>query len=210
MKGAIQILICAWALSPVVHADVQTNAGPQSQGYRRIVEINPFKLIPEVPPPSVPAIPTGNPSDLKLTGIADSGGKKSAYFMLEERGKSPRYISVAEGNAGDGLEVVAIDIQAETVRLRRNGVSLVLSLKTDDVKSADQLRRAEKHFVDEHGRAHELHQQRERARIERERALAEAELKVRAERELEVAIERALIPGGVKAQEQEHAAGANP
>ncbi len=180
MKGAIQILAWALAFTPVAHADVQTSAGPEPLRYQRIVEANPFRLKP-VPSQSVPltTVSAVTSSDLKLTGVAASGGKKSAYFAIEERGKSPRYISLAEGSAADGLEVTVIDVETETVRLRRNGVWLVLSLKTDGVKSADQLRGEEKKFVDQHTRAHELHQQRERERVERERAAAEAELQAR-------------------------------
>ena len=93
--------------------------------------------------------------------------------------------------------MTVIDVETETVRLRRNGVWLVLSLKTDGVKSADQLRGEEKKFVDQHTRAHELHQQRERERVERERAAAEAELQARRQTALEAPLSASGFISGI-------------
>jgi len=184
MKSVMRRFATVWigclAATFAARADIKADHGAGTHLYRDIVRQNAFRLNPLPPAPAAPdAITSNTPADLKLTGIAASVGHKSAYFLWDERGKPPRYFSLAEGQKEGALEMVAIDVVSETVRLRRQGTEMVLSLKTNGIKSGAQIALDNRRFVDEHTLAHELHQQREHERIDRERALAEAELKAR-------------------------------
>jgi len=181
MKSVLKRFATVWigclAATSAARADIQTDHTPGTHLYRDIVRQNAFRLKPLPAAPAAPEPVTSNtPVDLKLTGIAASPGHKSAYFLWDERGRPAHYFSLAEGQKEGALEMVAIDVINETVRLRRQGIEIVLSLKTNGLKSGTQIAIENRTFVDEHTRAHELHQQRERERIDRERALAEVEL----------------------------------
>jgi hypothetical protein len=179
MKRFVSFAIGFLAVA-MVQADSPTDVGTSRPvDPQAVLRKNPFKLRPESSSPPSAAVPAPSASDLKLSGLDACGTKRSAYFILEQSGQTPRYFRLAEGEAQGDVMVVAIDIASETVRLRRNGADLTLSLKADGVKSEDLLRHEEKTFVIEHARAHEAHQQREQRRLERERALAEAEIKAR-------------------------------
>lgn len=158
----------------VSHADIATETGARAQHYQDIVRLNAFRLkpLPSTAPTPVP-VTTNSLADLKLTGVATSAGRKSAYFLWEQRGTAPRYFSLGEGQKDGDLEAIAIDVVAETVWLRHQGVPMVRSLKANGVKSGTQIAFENRRFVDEHTRAHEAHQRRERERVERERAEAE-------------------------------------
>jgi hypothetical protein len=65
------------------------------------------------------------------------------------------------------LEVVYIDEIANLVRIRNGGTLVELTFSTNAVAAIDP---ASQRFVDQHTRAHEIREQEERIRRERERA----------------------------------------
>jgi type II secretory pathway component PulC len=190
LRRAGNAVLWSLALVAAARADVQNNVAEPARRYQSIVKRNAFGLVPALSntPLVVPKPQPQAPSDLKLSGLAASSSRKAAYLMWEERGKPPRYFTLSEGQKEDDLEAVAIDVVAETVRLRQQGMEFLLSLKANGIKSSQQVALENQTFVEDHTRAHVLHQLRERERIERERAAAEAELQARREKALEATL----------------------
>ncbi|RME91535.1 MAG: hypothetical protein D6766_11710 [Verrucomicrobia bacterium] len=109
--------------------------------YLTIVERNPFGLVdppPPKPPEPEPKQEEVKPSALKLTGISTLLGPKHAMFVLQEPGKKPVYSGlVAEGESDPyiaGLEVLRIDPQAGSVRVRYGGNELLLDFKNNGIE----------------------------------------------------------------------------
>jgi len=174
MRRFVTVWIGCLAATSAARADIKADRDAGIQLYQRIVTQNPFRLGTLSPPQAAPEPVVSNSfADVKLTGISASAGHKSAYLLWEERGRPPHYFSLAEGQREGAWEMVAIDAINETVRLRRQGIERVLSLKTNGVKPGAQIAPENRKFVDEHTRAHQLHQLREQERIQRERAEAE-------------------------------------
>jgi hypothetical protein len=113
---------------------------PDKERYLSIVRRNPFGLKdppPPKPPPSEPE-PEVKPSALKITGISTLLGGKHAMFVLQEKGKKPIYSGlVAEGDTDAmiaGLQVVAIDPKAKSVRVNYGGSELLLDFKNNGIE----------------------------------------------------------------------------
>jgi len=128
-----------------------------------------------------PSPPSNSPPDLLLTGIVDLLAKKRAFLVRTEHGQAIGSYSLMEGEKRDGLEVLAIDARAETVSVRNAGVEMMLTLKTHSRANTERQLLAEQKMVLEHTVAHQLHEERERARIARERAEAEQLLREKEE-----------------------------
>jgi hypothetical protein len=115
MRFGLLFLICG----------VITLTEAASHRYNTIVERNVFGLKqPEPLPPTIRHEPV---EKLKLTGLASIAARKQALLMRANPGKAPKYFNLDEGESEGGLEVLAIDLQAETVHLRQEGSDLVLS-----------------------------------------------------------------------------------
>jgi hypothetical protein len=135
--------------------------------YGTIATRNAFNLLP-------PRVETSKPGDVfkpspeyKLTGIAGFGSNKWALLSKADPGKAPVHFMLREGQREGPLEVVSVDEIANLVRIRNDGTLVELTFGTN---APPQIDLVTKRFVDEHTRAHELHQQREAARVARERA----------------------------------------
>lgn len=170
---AVGVILCGSALA--------TSENP----YVSIVQRNIFALHEPAPaqPPPAPAPVAADPSELMLTGIADFRTAKWALLTRTERGKTPQRYTLAVGEKQDTLEVLEIDAESSTVRVRHGSTEVVLSFDThgppNPAKVEDLGRKyvqQAKPFVDEHTRAHALREKREAERRELERAAAEAEL----------------------------------
>jgi hypothetical protein len=153
--------------------------------YAAITERNIFGLRepPPPPPPPVPAPVANDTSELTLTGVVDFQTAKWALLTCTERGKSPRPYTLSVGQKQDNLEVLEINAEAATVRVRNGSEEIVLTFDKQNPGKIEELGRKylqqAKPFVDEHTRAHALREQREAERRELERAAAEAELATR-------------------------------
>jgi hypothetical protein len=104
---------------------------------------------------------------VRLTGIVSIGAFKRAYLVREERGHTPEYLSLREGETVGNLEVRRVDADHGEVRIMRNGNEMLLSFNAQQSEER-HAREAEQRFVDEHTRAHEELQRRERERLARE------------------------------------------
>lgn len=135
--------------------------------YHTISERNSFKLKPRQQDVSKPGDVFKPPADIKLTGIAAFGAHKWVLLTKADAGKPARYFMMREGESADGLEVIAVDEMRTLAEILYDGARLELSLATNTVPRIDV---ATQRFVNDHTRAHELHQRREAARIAHERA----------------------------------------
>lgn len=113
---------------------VANETGPEERNYQVIVERNPFGLKPPPPPPTnAPAV--AQPKDeVFLTGITSIGGAR-AYFMTKApQGKQPEYISLGVDESKSGLEVLAIDLNNRSVRVRNGGSESVMTFAANGIK----------------------------------------------------------------------------
>ena len=174
VSGMIVRVISAVCALSILPAAFSASAEPSANPYHAISERNAFGLRPPPPVVETPAAPPKTLPELTLTGVADFSFKKWALLISAERGKPPKHLMLSEGESGEGLEVLAIDVDAGTVRVRLDETELLLSFKEQEQKQRTA-KVEEKKFVDAHTRAHELHQKREAERIARERKAAEIE-----------------------------------
>lgn len=107
---------------------------PQARNYEVIIKRNAFGL-KDMPPPQMPiANPPTNlpPLNIKFTGITSWGGLKKAYFMIPDTTKPGTFLypSLREGERDGALEVLEINEQLSTVKVRNADRELVLDFKT--------------------------------------------------------------------------------
>jgi hypothetical protein len=123
------LVVCA-LLAAVVAAQA---ANP----YREIVERNAFGLRPlvEEKAPGDIELPAP-PANIVLTGMAVFEGEKQAYLSVTKAGeKVTKYLSLAESEREEGIEVVEIDVKRERVSIKYNGQPAVLTFETNGVKA---------------------------------------------------------------------------
>lgn len=135
--------------------------------YETISDRNIFHLLPPKQDVSKPGEVFKPPPDIKLNGVAAFGSHKWVLLSKADPGKAPRHLLMREGEQEDGLEIVDVDEIATLVKIRAEGTLLELKLATNSLPKIDL---ATQRFVNDHTRAHELHQRREAERIARERA----------------------------------------
>jgi hypothetical protein len=122
-------ILCASALiglltCVVAHANVDTNP------YGAIVDRNPFGLKPPPPPPPPPeqTAPPVPMATVTLTGLLSTFGEPRALLeIIEATGKGgggtpQRPPPMREGDRHGAVEVLAIDVVKNSVRLRNSGV----------------------------------------------------------------------------------------
>ena len=135
--------------------------------YDSIAPRNVFSLAPPKVDVSKPGDVFKPPPEYKLTGIAGFGAAKWVLLSKADPGKAPVNLTLREGQSEGTLEVIHVDEIANLVRIRNDGTVVELTFSTNEIAKVDL---ATKRFVDDHTRAHELHQQREAERVARERA----------------------------------------
>jgi len=108
--------------------------------YDSIVARNAFGL--RAPPPSQPTPPPQPvwtpPPDLKITGLVAVPPTKKVSFYVIEHGKPPKSYVLAEGEQQDDIKVVTIDGNSQTVRVKNQGVYVILDFKTHGLKPGDR------------------------------------------------------------------------
>ena len=128
------LTLCRYLL--FIAAIVAANKGAVSErrDYSVIFERNPFGLRPPPPPKTSPGPVKVASDEVFLTGIT-AIREERAYFMSKPRpGQAPEYYSLTVGEARNSLEVLGIDPEAKTVRVRRDGLEMVMSFQANGVK----------------------------------------------------------------------------
>jgi hypothetical protein len=113
--------------------------------YQVIIDRNPFALkpIPPPPPPPPPPVETNTPPaapEVKLTGITTLLGAPKAFLQVEDKQAKPAKMefppALAVGGTFKTLEVLAIDVDAGTVKVRIGDTESTLDFINNGVKSA--------------------------------------------------------------------------
>ena len=112
--------------------DVKTQSNP----YLAISERNAFDLT-DAPPPAKNTPPPELPKnlDLKFTGIYRlKGVEKACLALIDSSAKPPetKYLQIPVGDKQGAIEITAIDAEAGTVSLIKDGSPLELSLKNNE------------------------------------------------------------------------------
>lgn len=101
--------------------------------YRTIVDLNPFRLKPALPPTPVPmaSVPLRAPlAAIELTGIADVLSiRKACLEIVPAPGKPLLRPVLGEGERLDSIEVISIDIMRNEVLIRNGPVTTNLTFK---------------------------------------------------------------------------------
>jgi len=139
MRTCISAVISALALSAAIQ---WAGAEPKSNPYGPIIDRNPFGL----KPPPVPVAETNQepatpPPNVKLTGISNLFAKRMALLEITEQqapvrpgqppapGGTVNRPILAEGESMHGVEVVAIDLEKNKVRILVGGTESELTFE---------------------------------------------------------------------------------
>lgn len=133
-------LLSSLVICPLASAGALRASG---KAYQVIAERNVFGLRPEpapVPPTPPPPLP-----NIKLTCITTILGDKRAVFEVQMPAAPPQpakeeHYTIVEGQREGPIEVLAIDLKAETVKVNNSGTVMVLSFAKDSPQSADSPR----------------------------------------------------------------------
>ena len=112
--------------------DVKTQPNP----YSEMIDRNAFDLT-DAPLPAKNTLPPEVPKnlDLKFTGIYRlKGVEKACLALIDSSAKPPetKYLQIPVGDKQGAIEITAIDAEAGTVNLIKDGSPLELSLKNDE------------------------------------------------------------------------------
>ncbi|MBI4658369.1 MAG: hypothetical protein HY735_05915 [Verrucomicrobia bacterium] len=134
-RTGLKLVLCFGSLVALYGADAPANeSGLADNPYRTIVERNPFGLKPP-PPPAPPPQPAADQTknDLKLTGITSWGSLKAWFTAIDPKDKKVDSFSLGVDEKKDGIEVLAIDDAAKSVRIRSAGVETLMTFATHGV-----------------------------------------------------------------------------
>lgn len=125
------LLLAGFSLG--LHAEVKDNP------YQIIIDRNPFSLKPIPPPPPPPTNPVVDEKpqvDIKITGISTLLGAPKVFLQVQnQQTKKTEFITIMQGDPKDGLELLAVDPDAGSVRVRQaDGVELDLDFEHNGVK----------------------------------------------------------------------------
>lgn len=101
--------------------------------YRVFVERNPFNLKDPPPPPPPQAVTPPAKNDIKLTGITSFGSLKAYFAVTDQGNKSTENYALGVNQQKDGIEVLAIEPQSRSVRIRNGGIETQLTFATHGI-----------------------------------------------------------------------------
>ncbi len=113
---------------------VAFGAESQEERYNTISQRNAFGLKPppEPPPPPPPPAPT---TTVKLTGIIKLNNNRRAVLLIQEQGKQPESKVLTEQQTSGPVEVLAIDPDEGTVKIKNGDQEVTLNMVKDGVKT---------------------------------------------------------------------------
>src|SRR5258708_7078482 len=123
--------VCGLMLTANVRALV---ADSPDNPYRQIVERNLFNLKQPKPPESNTAVPAPPPK-ITLTSISTILGKKLVTLTAPGKPGQPQInLMLAEGQGQEGIEVLGIDENTSTVKVKNQGVEQTLDFLNNGAK----------------------------------------------------------------------------
>ncbi len=128
MNRRDQIVVCVLATFLL---SVTSQAVTADNPYHTILDRNPFGLNPPIVSSNAPT--ESPPINVKFNGIADVGGRRKAFFTIPGKGPKdpPRYVTLAETERSDVLEVTKIFKNEGEVEVINTGVKMVLNFKNN-------------------------------------------------------------------------------
>ncbi len=115
----------------------QAAALTEDNQYQAIVQRNVFALKPPPPPPDPNAVPKVDPPNIKLQGITTILGRRQVLGKVlakpPQQAKEQSFV-LAEGEREGEVEIVSIDENSGTVKLKNHGSEFTLTMKDDAEK----------------------------------------------------------------------------
>ena len=106
---------------------------PDANPYQRIVQKNPFRLLPPVERAIEVLLP---PTNVTLQGITTAPGRPRALLKITSPGLAPEIsVILVEGERTSGVEVTRIDPANRTVSVLNNSTPQTLFLEAQSVAS---------------------------------------------------------------------------
>ena len=113
---------------------------PSNNPYQAIADLNAFRLKPTPPPPEPEKVKTPPPK-ITLTGISTMLGQKKVYLKTPGTPGKPgepakeQYYEIAEGTMDRDIEVLEINAQLGTVRIKYEGTEIPLNFVDNGAKA---------------------------------------------------------------------------
>ncbi len=142
--------------------------------YQTIVHRNPFGLKPPATAPSGTAETTANKPlpPIALTGLASLADRRWACFNLAPPGKPARSLKLALGQLEGDVQLLSVNLRDSTVEILHCGQPFRLALQGAPAQRLVAAEIKDRLEMEEHTRATEAHQRRERLREQEELAAA--------------------------------------
>jgi hypothetical protein len=147
VKSVTIVLCCLLSGAVYSHAADEENddtgistTPPSSNPYQAIADLNAFRLRPTPPPPEPEKVKTPPPK-ITLTGISTMLGQKKVYLKTPGTPGKPgeaakeQYYEIAEGTMDRDIEVLEINVQAGTVRIKYEGTEIPLNFVDNGAKA---------------------------------------------------------------------------
>lgn len=130
-KNAL-VVVSGYLLTAIVNAEATA-----TRSYRSIIDRNPFGLQEPIVHTNVVIDPSVNEQvKIYLTGITRLGKAKHVHLMIPPDGTNlSRYLSLAENDKDGVIEVLEINVEKETVRIRNAGFEANLNFLNDGLKT---------------------------------------------------------------------------
>ncbi len=162
----LALLIGLWVVASPGPARADT---PAPETYQTIVQRNPFGLRPPAPVTTATPLPEKkNPPQIALTGLAALGERRWACFNLGPAGQPARSLKLAVGQRDGDVQLVSVNLAAETAEILHAGQHFHLGLKGPVANRLVAAALQDQIQMQEHTRASELYQRRERLREQQE------------------------------------------
>lgn len=147
MVKSVTIILCS-LLSGALYSpaadqeneDTGSTTPPSTNPYQAIADLNAFRLRPVPPPPEPEKIKTPPPK-ITLTGISTMLGQRKVYLKTPGNPGKPgeaakeQYYEIAEGTMDRDIEVLEINAQAGTVRIKYEGTEIPLNFMDNGAKA---------------------------------------------------------------------------
>ena len=133
MKTGTLILVGALAVGGAVK---KASGVVKDNPYQSIIDRNAFNLNP--PPPPETNAPPAPPNKILLTGISSMGDVPKVFLEITEPGpgKLPQKPILAAGQKEYGVEVLDIDAEKGTVKVKNGSIEVVLTFEKDGKTNA--------------------------------------------------------------------------
>lgn len=129
-----RVLILMTSVLALTAYAVTNETGSEGRPYQVIVERNPFGLKPPPPPPTNAPAVAAPKDEIFLTGLTSIGGPRAYLMTKAPQGKQPEFYTLGVDESKGGVEVVSIDLNNRSVKIRNGGAESVLTFAANGIK----------------------------------------------------------------------------